>query len=318
MTSLFAIHHFANAQVFNKMRLFLICLELFFALTGAVRAPAALVGRAPPPTTARPVPVQPSYIVEPLSFEHRLFYIHKFLNASECDFIIKLASPRLSRSTVVDGKGGGRVDSVRTSKGMFIRRRKNALVEAISQRAAQITMVPAVHQEDMQVLKYDVGEHYLPHSDWFSDDVNRQEVDGLQRVATILIFLNDDFTGGETIFPALRAPDPPVYSGLSSCAQNQLSVRPKKGDAVLFWDLLADGNVNSGSTHGSCDVVSGVKYSAPMWIRQRPFHPSVYPASVSAGCEDTHASCASWTASGECENNREFMLDACEKSCGMC
>jgi len=36
------------------------------------------------------------------------------------------------------------------------------------------------------------------------------------------------------------------------------------------------------------------------------------------GCADTHDSCATWAASGECTANRRFMLSSCSQSCKVC
>lgn len=48
--------------------------------------------------------------------------------------------------------------------------------------------------------------------------------------------------GGETVFPNGEWVDPAVgelhsEAGLSECAQQGVAVKPKKGDALLFWSL---------------------------------------------------------------------------------
>lgn len=56
-----------------------------------------------------------------LSWNPRIFLLHDFLTASECDELIALARPALEASTVVDtATGGGFLSQVRTSSGMFI------------------------------------------------------------------------------------------------------------------------------------------------------------------------------------------------------
>jgi len=39
---------------------------------------------------------------------------------------------------------------------------------------------------------------------------------------------------------------------------------------------------------------------------------------VSRACEDVHASCGSWSDSGECQKNVAFMKENCAESCGVC
>ncbi len=54
-------------------------------------------------------------------------------------------------------------------------------------------------------------------------------------------------------------------AGFSECAMKSLAVRPKKGDAVLFWSLRTDGSLDRGSMHGSCPVLKGTKWAATKW-----------------------------------------------------
>jgi len=49
------------------------------------------------------------------------------------------------------------------------------------------------------------------------------------------------------------------------------AVKPVKGDAVLFFGLHVDGEPDPLSLHGSCPVIQGEKWSAPMWIHVRSY-----------------------------------------------
>jgi len=42
----------------------------------------------------------------------------------------------------------------------------------------------------------------------------------------------------------------PRYNELSECGKKGLSVKPKKGDALLFWSLNPDGTEDLSSVHG--------------------------------------------------------------------
>ncbi|KMZ60679.1 hypothetical protein ZOSMA_57G00140 [Zostera marina] len=50
-----------------------------------------------------------------------------------------------------------------------------------------------------------------------------------------------------------------------------MSVKPKQGDAVLFWNMGFNGTVDPKSLHKGCKVVDGVKWSATKWMRERNF-----------------------------------------------
>ena len=42
------------------------------------------------------------------------------------------------------------------------------------------------------------------------------------------------------------------------------------------------------------------------------------PSPPPMGCANEHPSCESWAAAGECENNPDYMRQACAGSCGTC
>ncbi|KAM2087607.1 hypothetical protein ACFX1T_031774 [Malus domestica] len=184
----------------------------------------------------------------------------------ECDYLRTLASPRLQVSTVVDVRTGKGIKSnVRTSSGMFLspEEKKYPMIQAIEKRIAVFSQVPIENGELIQVLRYEKDQYYRPHHDYFSDTFNLKR--GGQRVATILMYLSDNVEGGETIFPT-------ASSGKCTCggrAATGLSVKPIKGDAVLFWSMNLEGKEDPTSIHGGCEVLSGEKWSATKWMRQK-------------------------------------------------
>lgn len=44
----------------------------------------------------------------------------------------------------------------------------------------------------------------------------------------------------------------------SDCAMKGLAVKPRRGDAVLFWSIRPNGSFDPKSLHGSCPVIKGV------------------------------------------------------------
>jgi prolyl 4-hydroxylase len=63
-------------------------------------------------------------------------------------------------------------------------------------------MVPVENGELLQVLRYEPGQYYKAHHDYFADEFNLKR--GGQRVATMLMYLSDGVEGGETFFPSVR------------------------------------------------------------------------------------------------------------------
>ncbi|KAL5196267.1 Prolyl 4-hydroxylase 1 [Glycine soja] len=191
---------------------------------------------------------------EVLNWSPRIILLHNFLSMEECDYLRAIALPRLHISNVVDTKTGKGIKSdVRTSSGMFLN--------------PQERKYPMVQQH-----RYEKNQYYKPHHDYFSDTFNLKR--GGQRIATMLMYLSDNIEGGETYFPL-------AGSGECSCGGKLvkgLSVKPIKGNAVLFWSMHLtphtykhpglDGQSDPNSVHGGCEVISGEKWSATKWMRQ--------------------------------------------------
>lgn len=57
----------------------------------------------------------------------------------------------------------------------------------------------------------------------------------------------------------------------SKCAQAGVAVKPKKGDALFFYSLTPDGQMDEKSLHAGCPVVRGDKWSATKWLRVNHF-----------------------------------------------
>lgn len=210
---------------------------------------------------------EPKQWAEVLSWEPRAILYHNFLGKEECEYLINLAKPHMAKSTVVDSATGKSKDSrVRTSSGTFLNRGQDKIIRSIEKRIADFTFIPAEHGEGLQVLHYEVGQKYEPHFDYFLDEFNTKN--GGQRIATVLMYLSDVEKGGETVFPAskVNSSSVPWWDELSECAKAGISVRPRMGDALLFWSMRPDAELDPSSLHAGCPVIQGDKWSATKWM----------------------------------------------------
>lgn len=181
-----------------------------------------------------------------------------FLSGDQCDHLITLAKERLKPSLTVDPTTGNfiQVDE-RTSSLTFLPLRQDAVVEAIEERISAIINIPVENGEGFQILRYQIGEEYKHHHDYFDPAKSgsaKALAKGGQRVVTILLYLTDVEAGGETVFPTAN-----------------LKVPPKRGQAVIFYNLYADGQLDSNSLHGSDPVIQGEKWVATKWMREREY-----------------------------------------------
>jgi len=75
------------------------------------------------------------------------------------------------------------------------------------------------------------------------------------RFATLLLYLNEDMTGGETSFPRW----------VNAESFDALKVKPEIGKAVLFYSQLPDGNMDDFSQHAALPIKSGEKWLINLW-----------------------------------------------------
>jgi len=63
----------------------------------------------------------------------------------------------------------------------------NDLVKRVEQRIASWSQIPVSHGEPMQVLRYEIGQEYQPHFDYFFHKGGSAN----NRIATVLMYLSD-------------------------------------------------------------------------------------------------------------------------------
>ncbi|KAL4377330.1 hypothetical protein GQ457_02G019820 [Hibiscus cannabinus] len=246
-------------------------------------------------TGSSSVPFDPTHVTQ-LSWHPRAFIYKGFLTSEECDHLITMAKDKLEKSMVSDNVSGKSVEStVRTSSGMFLKKAQDEVVADIESRIAAWTFLPIENGESIQILHYEHGQKYEPHFDYFQDKFN-QELGG-HRFATVLMYLSDVESGGETVFPNAEGALTQVKDeSWSDCAKNGFAVKPRKGDALLFFSLHPDASTDAESLHRSCPVMKGEKWAATKWIHVRAFrrwrkHSSSNRRSAMGKCVDKNEKC---------------------------
>ncbi|XP_051140522.1 probable prolyl 4-hydroxylase 7 [Andrographis paniculata] len=301
---------------------FLLLICLCFFVQSSQGKESAL--RVKTKTSASSVHFDPTRVTQ-ISWKPRAFLYRRFLTDAECDHLINLAKDKLEKSMVADNDSGKSIESeVRTSSGMFLSKAQDEVVAGVEEKIAAWTFLPIENGEAMQILHYEHGQKYEPHFDFFHDKAN-QELGG-HRVATVLMYLSDIAQGGETVFPNSEEKDrQPKGEKWSDCAKGGYAVKPRKGDALLFFSLHPDATTDTLSLHGSCPVIEGEKWSATKWIHVRSFESkSSDPSDGDGDCVDRNPNCATWALKGECERNPVYMVGSedgtgfCRKSCKIC
>jgi prolyl 4-hydroxylase len=175
-----------------------------------------------------------------------------------CDWIITRAKERLGPAKIYDVQTGGPKtdDSRRNSAAEFGLADMDLVFLIVRERLAVAAGLPVANMQGPQVLHYAVGERFTPHHDFLDPAFEGHARDlaaGGQRVATVLVYLNEELEGGETDFPTLG-----------------LRHRGGRGDALVFANVDAAGQPDRRTLHAGLAPTSGEKWLLSQWIRDRP------------------------------------------------
>lgn len=188
----------------------------------------------------------------------QLMVFGNVLTKAECEQLIALSQSKLARSTTIDEQTGkAELHADRTSSGTFFALNETPFIDQLDRRIAQLMQMPVVNGEGLQILNYQIGGEYKPHYDYFPPDQpgSAQHIAiGGQRVATLIVYLNEVEEGGATIFPELG-----------------LAVTPVQGSAVYFSYTNSKNQLDPLTYHGGNPVTKGEKWIATKWMRQRVY-----------------------------------------------
>mmetsp|Transcript_14150 Transcript_14150/g.20899 ORF Transcript_14150/g.20899 Transcript_14150/m.20899 type:complete len:599 (-) Transcript_14150:148-1944(-) len=215
-----------------------------------------------------------------LSCSPRVFEIQNFLSHAEVDHIVHMATGIKLKvsSTSAGGSGSNRHSDAktRTSKNSWLDRNRSPIIDTIYARAASLMQFDEAllrtrdyteeqrfkeaglthrqsNGEYLQLVHYEVGQQYTPHHDFTYPHTST--VGQPERFSTLILYLNEGMRGGETSFPRFQ----------NGHTADKLAVTPETGKAVLFYDVLPDGNMDEFSQHAAERVKEGEKWMINLW-----------------------------------------------------
>jgi ornithine carbamoyltransferase len=121
----------------------------------------------------------------------------------------------------------------------------DALLDRAAPHAFALHCLPA-HPGEEITEHFDFIDPEIPH---YREELARHG----ERVVTFLIYLNDDYKGGETAFP-------------------HLSIRHKghRGEALFFVNTLPNGSFDKRTLHAGRAPTDGEKWIVSQFVRDRP------------------------------------------------
>ena len=187
-------------------------------------------------------------------FIEPLFQItENFLNSDECKKLIAAAEFNLSASNIINGVTGlSEISDYRTSENYDLPY-DHELSHVIYDRVSHAIGIDSARFENIEIIKYQVEEKFDAHVDYFMPNTEKRHYEkGGQRVGTVILYLNDVESGGETFFPRLRI------------------VEQANTGKMLYFKYDYDADINMKTTHKGMPVEKGEKWIATIWIKQFP------------------------------------------------
>jgi len=131
-------------------------------------------------------------------------------------------------------------------------------VPTLLAKALHVVGIPTLDQmEEPQIVRYKTGEVFS----WHYDEVPINQLkNGGQRLATLLVYLNDVGTGGGTVFRDLQ----------DGSTDEMLAIKPKLGRAALFFPAFQDGKHDERTLHKG-EIAHDEKWIIQMWIHQKQY-----------------------------------------------
>ena len=167
---------------------------------------------------------------------------------AECKYLAMLAAPWLEGARVNVEGSDTHYESVRDADSSAISHlTEDLVVQRINRCIATATRTNPDWGEPLNVLRYQPGQQFKPHHDGRGSE-------GAIRIMTALIWLNEQFDGGETDFPSLN-----------------IRVRGGVGDILVFRNVDDGGAEDDRLIHAGLPVTQGVKWMASRWIRGADF-----------------------------------------------
>lgn len=178
---------------------------------------------------------------EDKTYKNNIRVIEDFISEKECKEIIDFCekSNSFQRSKVNSGSGT-KVSVNRTSSSAMIEKDEiMPIISTLKKKVADFLECSIANIESLQCVRYYKTESFNPHFDAYVT----------KRKLTCLLYLNDDFSGGETYFPEI-----------------DFGVSPKVGRLLIFENLDEKDNVIMQSFHQGSSIIDGVKYACNIWI----------------------------------------------------
>jgi hypothetical protein len=185
----------------------------------------------------------------------RIRVVDGFVKPAICDWLIDRAQGKLKPALMFNGKDVA-PSSIRTCTDYCFDIVESDLVSLLVRvRISSVTKLPTIAMEPTQIFHYALGEEIKAHYDHVRDSLSLtgQSESPSERIATFLLYLNDDYDGGDLDFTLV-----------------DFKFKGRKGDAIYFANVDETGKAERLSLHAALPIRRGEKWMLSQWIQDRP------------------------------------------------
>ncbi|MFL9910429.1 prolyl hydroxylase family protein [Paraburkholderia sp. RL17-337-BIB-A] len=191
---------------------------------------------------------------EILSTTPRLILYRSIVAAMDAQSIIDSAVPLL-RPALVSGENGGVQKDGRSAQSAWLPHDANASVAKVVEAISGLVGLDSTRAEQLHVIRYRRGDEYREHLDGYDMNTERGRrctKSRGQRLITALLYMNEGFIGGQTVFPKLG-----------------VAVTPTQGSVLIFENCMSDTlTPDTRALHAGRPIQNGEKWLATLWYRE--------------------------------------------------
>jgi prolyl 4-hydroxylase len=200
-----------------------------------------------------------SPVARVLNADPRVSVFPQMLSPRQCAVLTGFAAGRMERARVYDPNSQAEIVDAHRSNTLarFGLDAIEYLHVLLQSRMSAACGIPLQHFEAPTQLHYDVGEQIADHFDFVDPRIAQDYAGEIarngQRIITFIVYLNDEYAGGETSFRKLG-----------------ITHRGSIGEGIYFVNALPDLSPDMRMVHAGEPVTQGEKWIVTQFIRSRP------------------------------------------------
>jgi prolyl 4-hydroxylase len=185
----------------------------------------------------------------------RIRVVDGFVSPEICAWLVDRAQGKLKPGLMFNGKEFVPMPTRSCSDFCFDILESDLVSLLVRLKISATTKLPVVAMEPTQVFHYALGQEIKAHYDHVRDALSLSgQSDSLsERIASFLIYLNDDYDGGDLHFSLV-----------------DFKFKGKTGDAIYFANVDEAGKAERLSLHAALPITRGEKWMISQWIQDRP------------------------------------------------